>query len=220
MDTRLVDVVVDAVDPSAQAQFWAALLGWSNTGTGLLAPADDAWDLGLVFHQVSEPKTVKNRIHLELATRRDDVVSRALDLGARRLDLGQGDVPWEVLADPEGNEFCVLPPHPRYDTGAVAAILVESNDPPRLGRFWSLATGWPVEVTNDEVVALRSPSGQWLEFLRGDNPKRGKDRVRFELEGTDRQALIDAGATPLDLGLADPEGHEFGLRRRAPRARR
>jgi len=83
-------------------------------------------------------------------------VSRALDLGARRLDLGQGDVPWEVLADPEGNEFCVLPPHPRYDTGAVAAILVESNDPPRLGRFWSLATGWPVEVTNDEVVALRS----------------------------------------------------------------
>ncbi len=105
MDTRLVDVLVDAVDPRAQAQFWAALLGWSSTGTGVRAPADDAWDLGLVFRPVSEPKTVKNRIHLELATRLDDVVERALDLGARRLDLGQGDVPWDVLADPEGHEF-------------------------------------------------------------------------------------------------------------------
>jgi predicted enzyme related to lactoylglutathione lyase len=215
MDTRLVDVLVDAVDPRAQAQFWAALLGWSNTGAGVRAPADDAWDLGLMFQPVSEPKTVKNRIHLELATRRDDVVARALDLGARRLDLGQGDVPWEVLADPEGNEFCVLPPHPRYDTGAVAAILVESDDPPRLGRFWSLAIGWPVEVTNDEVVALRSPRGQWLELLRSHSPKQGRDRVRLGLAGTDRQGLIDAGATSSDLGLADPEGHEFELRVRA-----
>ncbi|MFI9380466.1 VOC family protein [Kutzneria sp. NPDC052558] len=209
MDSRLADVVVDALDPAAQARFWAALLGWTNTGTSLRAPADDAWDLGLVFQAATEPKTVKNRIHLELATRRDDVVARALDLGARRLDLGQGDVPWEVLADPEGNEFCVLPPHPRYDTGAVAAILVEAADPSTLGRFWSLATGWPVEVTNEEVVALRSPAGQWLEFLRGDSTKRARDRVRFRLAGTDRQALLDAGATQLGACLVDPEGHEF-----------
>ncbi len=165
-----------------------------------------------MFHPVSESKAVRNRIHLELSTRRDDVLERALDLGARRLDLGQGDVPWDVLADPEGNEFCVLQPHPRYDTGAVAAILVESDDPQRLGRFWSLATGWPVEVTNDEVVALRSSRGQWLELLRSHSPKQGRDRVRLVLAGPDRQGLIDAGALPTELGLADPEGHEFELR--------
>jgi hypothetical protein len=56
MDTRLVDVVVDALDPQSQEQFWAALLGWASTGTGLRAPADDAWDLGLVFHPVADPE--------------------------------------------------------------------------------------------------------------------------------------------------------------------
>ena len=178
MDTRLVNVVIDAADPGRQADFWSAVLGWQITPAGLRAPDDDAWDLGLVFVPVPEPKTVKNRIHLELASRspahQTEVVDRALRLGARRLDLGQGDVPWVVLADPEGNEFCVLDPHPRYATGAVAAILVEATDPAPLARFWSAATGWPVEVTNDEVVALRSPRGQWLEFLRFPHPKTVK----------------------------------------------
>jgi len=65
-----------------------------------------------MFAPVPEPRTVKNRIHLELVSRspehRTELVERALRLGARHLDLGQGDVPWGVLADPEGHEFCVL----------------------------------------------------------------------------------------------------------------
>ena len=68
-------------------------------------------DVKLVFARVPEPKTVKNRMHIDIAPRgaeQDEEVSRLETLGARRIDIGQGDVPWVVMADPEGNEFCVL----------------------------------------------------------------------------------------------------------------
>ena len=64
---------------------------------------------GLIFGSVPERKTIKNRLHLDF--RPDDQaaeVDRLLALGARRVDIGQGEQPWVVLADPEGNEFCVL----------------------------------------------------------------------------------------------------------------
>ena len=84
---------------------------------------------------VPEPKTVKNRVHLDLATtsaaHQADLVARLQDLGATPADVGQGDVSWTVLADPEGNEFCVLAPWPGgRDTGPVAAVTVDCADPP------------------------------------------------------------------------------------------
>lgn len=67
---------------------------------------------GLLFVAVSERKTSKNRIHLDFRPDdRDREVDRLLSLGATRADVGQGEQSWVVLADPEGNEFCVLGPH-------------------------------------------------------------------------------------------------------------
>ena len=116
MSVRLYHVVVDAHDPHALAAFWAAALRQH-----VLAADDDevvvGSDLnaypGLCFLRVPEDKLVKNRLHLDLDPDDQDAeVARLIELGARKVDIGQGpDVTWEVLADPEGNEFCVLRPH-------------------------------------------------------------------------------------------------------------
>ncbi|MFE1440252.1 VOC family protein [Streptomyces sp. NPDC058739] len=105
-------VVVDAADPVALGRWWTAALGWVVLNDSALEyeirPAPDRVP-GLIFVPVPEGKAVKNRLHLDF--RPDDQaaeVARLLALGARRADVGQGEQPWVVLADPEGNEFCVL----------------------------------------------------------------------------------------------------------------
>ena len=107
-------VIVDAHDPLALGRWWAQALGWVFVGDDPdeveIRPAPDTMP-GLLFAPVTEPKTVKNRLHLDFRpVDRDAEVERFLSLGATRVDVGQGDVPWVVLADPEGNEFCVLGP--------------------------------------------------------------------------------------------------------------
>jgi hypothetical protein len=114
----LAAVVVDAGDPAAQADFWAAAAGCpigyrSDDVVSLHRPGGRPPDIDFV--RVAEAKTGKNRVHLDVAPGREDnrdaEVSRLIGLGARRVDVGQGpEVTWVVLADPEGNEFCVLRP--------------------------------------------------------------------------------------------------------------
>jgi hypothetical protein len=117
MGAVLREIVVDCNDPVRVAGFWSAVLGWEVQGR----PDDEfVWmsesgapfpDLVIVFGRVPERKTVKNRVHLDVSPvgcSRDEEVERLLELGARRVDIGQGETPWVVLADPEGNEFCVL----------------------------------------------------------------------------------------------------------------
>src|SRR5688572_22446161 len=112
MASRFTELVVDAVDPDRLARFWMAVLGWQPTGTynGLVEIADPAGSRpSLVFVPVPEPKVLKNRLHLDLnpvGCDQEQEVARLIELGARRVDIGQGDVPWVVLADPEGNELC------------------------------------------------------------------------------------------------------------------
>lgn len=107
----------DAADPVALARFWSGLLGWDtdepdDDGEVVVSPpaGSPPGTLALLFVPVPEGKTAKNRLHLDL--RPDDqaaAVARAEALGAHRIDIGQGeDVSWVVLADPEGNEFCIL----------------------------------------------------------------------------------------------------------------
>jgi len=127
LGTRLTEVVVDCSDPAAQAAFWAAALGYHVTrsehgqveiGPWEREPSDLADQVRraptpptLVFVAVPEGKTVKNRLHLDIRPvdgSQEAEVERLLGLGARHVDIGQGEVPWVVLADPEGNEFCVL----------------------------------------------------------------------------------------------------------------
>jgi predicted enzyme related to lactoylglutathione lyase len=239
MPTRLVHVVVDAADPSGLASFWAAALGWETTDES--AEEVDVWPAGysypdpaalpLVFVPVAEPKSGKNRVHLDLATtstaHQAAWVSRLRGLGATHVDVGQGDVPWVVLADPEGNEFCVLEPRDEYrDTGPVAAVVIDCADPAALAPFWVSAAGWPVARAEDDIVGLRSPAGTgpYLELLQVPDRKSVKDRLHPDVapyHGDDPAAelarLAHAGATPADVGqgdvawtvLADPDGNEF-----------
>jgi hypothetical protein len=118
MSLRIQTVSFDSQDPARIASFWEAVLGWRRTydepDEVVLEPpagsAEDGVSPDVLFARVPEDKTVKNRIHLDL--RPDDQaaeVARLEGLGARRVSVGQGDdVSWVVLADPDGNEFCVL----------------------------------------------------------------------------------------------------------------
>jgi predicted enzyme related to lactoylglutathione lyase len=115
MTSTIAVLAIDAMEPRRVADFWAAALGWQiidedDDGVSI-APSTGAWPTIDVF-RVPESKSVKNRLHLDLranGTSTDDEVNRLLQLGARMADVGQSpDSTWTVLADPEGNEFCVL----------------------------------------------------------------------------------------------------------------
>jgi hypothetical protein len=123
MAGKFTELAIDCADPAALARFWCAVLDYEvqdeddeivtigspavpggRTRPGPVPPA-------LTFARVPEGKTVKNRLHIDINPTdrpQDDEVRRLLDLGARHADVGQGDVSWVVLTDPEGNEFCVL----------------------------------------------------------------------------------------------------------------
>jgi hypothetical protein len=113
MALRIDNLCIDASDPRVLGEWWAELLGWKVADAGedefsIQSPEDGR---ELLFCRVPERKGVKNRLHLDL--RPDDQaaeVARAEKMGARRVDVGQGEQTWVVLADPEGNEFCILSP--------------------------------------------------------------------------------------------------------------
>jgi predicted enzyme related to lactoylglutathione lyase len=234
MPTRLMQVAVDAADPAALARWWAEALGWAIT---LEEPGDveigppDGLGVPLEFGLVDDPRVTKNRVHLDLcsadAADQAAQVARLTGLGARPADIGQRDVPWVVLADPEGNEFCVLESRDDYTgTGAVAAIVIDAADPAALAPFWVEAVGWSLAETTGWSASLRAPSGTgpFLELIRVPDPKRVKNRLHLDVapyRGDDQAAevarLRALGATPADVGqgdvpwvvLADPEGNEF-----------
>ena len=236
MSTRLVNLVADAADPAASGHWWAEALGWEVTfetrhEVAVEPPEPGGLGIPLVFVPVADTKTVPNRVHLDLASpsaaAQAALVARLLDLGATLADVGQGQVPWVVLADPDGNEFCVLEPRDRYrDTGPLAAVVMAAADPVALARFWAEAAAWPLAGADDQLATLRHPSGRgpFLELVRSSAPKVTKNRLHIDLAphpGDDPEAevarLLDLGATPADIGqgqvpwtvLADLEGNEF-----------
>ncbi|WP_229070448.1 VOC family protein [Actinoplanes sp. DH11] len=123
MASRFTELSIDCHDPRGLARFWSAVLGyqiiderpdlveiaaWEPTAEAVRAAPQPPT---MIFAKKSEGKVVKNRLHLDVSpidVSRDEEVERLIALGARRVDVGQGDVSWVVLADPEGNEFCVL----------------------------------------------------------------------------------------------------------------
>jgi predicted enzyme related to lactoylglutathione lyase len=110
--SRWYSVVIDCNDLEREVSFWQAVLGYKRAYEAddeIVLTNDAESEPGLVFVKVPEPKTVKNRLHIDLAPDdRDAEVERILALGATRADIGQHDVPWVVLRSPEGNELCVL----------------------------------------------------------------------------------------------------------------
>jgi len=177
------------------------------------------------------PKTGKNRVHLDLVSEspehQSEMVDRLVALGARRIDIGQGDVSWVVLADPEGNEFCVvLRGEFLATTDLLGAIVFEPADP-IVGRFWSDATGWPIVYDHDGDCAIRDADGRG-PFITFGPPsgaaKTGKNRLHLDIapptdgdQDAEVERLIALGARRIDIGqgnvswvvLADPEGNEL-----------
>jgi hypothetical protein len=123
MTSKFTELAIDCADPRALARFWCAVLDYEvRDEDGELVTIGPAAGPGgtdrpgpvppvLTFARVPEGKTVKNRLHIDVSPsdrEQEEEVRRLLGLGARRADVGQGDESWVVLADPEGNEFCVL----------------------------------------------------------------------------------------------------------------
>jgi predicted enzyme related to lactoylglutathione lyase len=116
---RITEIVVDSADPHRLAQFWAEVLGWVVTDSDdhdveIRPESTDARTSivpSLLFQRVPEGKTAKNRLHLDVNgfdADQEAELARLLALGATHADIGQGEQRWYVLADPEGNEFCLL----------------------------------------------------------------------------------------------------------------
>lgn len=231
----LENVVVDATDPQALGRFWEAALGTERLTdepegfeTRLAVP--DGPVLDLCFQRVSDPPAGPRRLRLDLlgGEEQQRVVERLLALGASRPHIGQGQVPWVVLADPEGNPFRVTEEPAAYvDTGPVAALPLDVADPDRDREFWSWLTGWAPVEGSGLPSSLRHPShrGPFLELCPETEPKGpGKNRMHLDVRlepGDDAdavaRAIADRGGRELHLDwgdlpwrvFADPSGNEF-----------
>jgi predicted enzyme related to lactoylglutathione lyase len=234
MTSLLHALCFDANDPLRLARFWAGVLGWEpaddpHEGIAIL-PGDDT-GFRIRFLSTRERKTGQNRMHFDLTSTslkdQQETVTTALGLGARHIDIGQrpqeGHV---VLADPEGNEFCVIEPGNSFlaDCGFIGALACDGSQ--EVGHFWSEALGWPLVWDQDQETAIRSPHGGPKITWGGPPlmPRTGKDRLRFDLAPPadgDQQAeadrLVSLGATRIGIGqdevgwvvMADPDGNEF-----------
>lgn len=213
-----------AHDPRALARFWSGLLDWEIDGETLV-PNDDT-GVRLRFTPSEKPKSRKNHAHFDLTSEsiedQRNIVAKALELGARHIDIGQSpDEEHVVLADPEGNEFCVIEPGNTFlaECGFVGALACDGSQ--EVGYFWSEALGWPLVWDRDQETAIRSPHGG-PKITWGGPPfaaKTGPNRVRFALSGplSDVDRLVSLGATRLGIGesglveMADPDGNEFSV---------
>jgi len=229
MGSRLVALGFDAHDPELLARFWAGVLDRAVADDGVTLLADDDLQFSIRFLPTDVPKTQPNQIHFDLTSSSLDAqqrtVERALELGGSHLDIGQGDVDHVVMADPEGNEFCVIEPGNGFlaDTGTIGAL--SSDGSQAVGYFWSEALGWPLVWDQDEETAIQSPRGG-SKISWGGPPLRvkdGRNRLRLELSPGDLDQhaevdrLLSLGARRVDTGredadrvvLADPDGNEF-----------
>lgn len=227
MTARLVAVTFDVTDPARVGSFWARLLDRDVIAEpdGVLLPAVGG-QVGLRFAATSTPKTGRNRLHLHVtSTSRDDrqrVVDTALTLGAEHFDAGQ--LPEEehvVLADPGGDEFCVIEPGNRFLAGCGRLGEVACDGSRTVGLFWQRALGWPLVWDRDDETAIQSPGGGTKISWGGGTPTApARTRQRFDLVATDpsREAerLVALGAAVVGerggrVGLTDPDGHELRL---------
>ncbi|MFE2531019.1 VOC family protein [Streptomyces sp. NPDC059371] len=234
MTSRLFAICFNATRPSDLARFWSGVLGWRSADgpdddVAILPP--DGSGFRIRFLPSQEPRTGRNQAHFDLpsATPEDQrqTVARALELGGEHIDVGQ--LPEEehvVLADPDGNEFCVIEAGNKFlaDTGVIGALACDGTQ--EVGYFWSEALRWPLVWDQDQETAIQSPDGGTKITWGGPPvaPKAGTNRLFFELAlpaDADREAelarLVSLGATRTSTGeghsdrvlLLDPDGNEF-----------
>jgi catechol 2,3-dioxygenase-like lactoylglutathione lyase family enzyme len=227
MSLRLVAVNFDAHDPEALGAFWAGMLGRKivEEANGVLLPGNDT-QLGLRFVAATTEKSGRNRLHLHLtsSTTEDQrrTVETVLKLGGRRfgtkpLPMGRGYI---FLADPGGNEFCVIEPGNNYLAGCGFLGEFTCDGTREVGLFWRDALGWPLVWDQGKQTAIQSPRGgtkiSWDSWPAA--PKNGRNRQQFDLAApepaVEAERLVALGATVLGdrdggIGLADPDGNEF-----------
>ncbi|MFD6415209.1 VOC family protein [Streptomyces sp. NPDC060194] len=239
MTTTLDALCFDAKDPERIAEFWGAFLGWERSADprdGIAIVPSGGTGFQLRFVACASEKTGQNAAHFDLTSTSEEgqkaTVERALELGARHVDVGQ--LPEEghvVLADPEGNEFCVIEPGNAFlaGTGFIGALAGDGSR--AVGHFWSQALDWPLVWDENEETAIQAPYGGTKLTWGGPPllPGTGHMRVSYDLAppaGGDQAAeierLLALGARRIDGGgpdasgrvvLTDPDGREFGVLR-------
>jgi catechol 2,3-dioxygenase-like lactoylglutathione lyase family enzyme len=235
MICHLFALSIDAHDPLRLARFWSGVLGRELTEDpheGVVLPPGDDTSLRLRFVPAQEPKTVQNRLHFDLTSSVEEdqqrTVARALELGGQHIDVGQRpDEGHVVLADPEGNEFCVIPAGNKFlaGCGLIGALACDGSQ--QVGYFWSEALGWPLVWDQDEETAIQSPQGGTKITWGGPPlmPRGGdRDRLRFDVSpaaGVPQETVVDRlvslGAARVAAGqdglgavrMTDPDGNEF-----------
>ncbi|MFJ4471720.1 VOC family protein [Streptomyces sp. NPDC089424] len=231
MSSRLFAISFDAHQPQRLAHFWSGVLGLERAddtydGVALLSGNDAGYRLGFCYSPAQ--KGAQNRLHFDLTSSsledQRETVARALDLGARHADVGQGpDASHVVLADPEGNEFCVSEPGVDFLAGCGFLGALACDGSQAVGCFWSEALGWPLVWDQDEETAIQSPNGGTKLTWGGPPlmPDPGKDLHMDLAPEDDQQAeverLLSLGAKRLGPApggdgavlLADPDGNEF-----------
>ena len=232
MALRLEAVTFEVADAAAVAAFWAGLLGREvlTESGGAFLPGDNR-QVGLRFVTSDSEQVGPRQLHLHLTSgsleHQQRTVETALRLGGRRTDVGQGPGDRHVvLADPGGNELCVIEPGNSYLAGTGYLGEVTCDGTRDVGLFWRDALGWPLVWDHSEQTAVQSPLGgtkiswdSWAGPRLG--PKSGRNRQRFDLVTADltseAERLVSLGATrlfdlPDAVELADPDSNEFLLR--------
>lgn len=239
MAAQLVALCIDAHDPLRLARFWGGVLGWEQADDpdGIALIPNDDTGFRIRFLPSEAEKVRQNQAHFDLTSAtpemQKETVARALALGGRHHDVGQGpDATHVVLADPEGNEFCVIEAGNTFlaECGFIGALASDGSQ--EVGYFWSRVLGWPLVWDQDQETAIRSPRGGPKITWGGPpfTPKVGRNRLRFDLVADgDLQAelgrLIALGAGRVGSGsgsdfdsgprgeveVTDPDGNEFML---------
>jgi predicted enzyme related to lactoylglutathione lyase len=238
MTVELVALAIDAVAPAELARFWAHALRWDlredAAGAVELVPTDHT-TFRLLFRAGATAKARQNPIHFDLTTTSVDdqerQVANLLANGARPVDIGQcGDEGHVVLADPEGNELCVIEPGNSFLAGCPRLGAVNCDGTRALGHFFSAVLGWPLIWHQDEETAIESPAGSGPKITWSGPPlmpKSSRERVHFHLapaaDATAKAALdqlLQFGAARLDVAgqgcqravsVADVDGNKLCL---------
>ncbi|MCA0331014.1 MAG: VOC family protein [Actinobacteria bacterium] len=232
-DCSFKDLCLDAVDSHVLASFWGRALGRrvESTDDGGYAvrpsadPAENMW-----VDPVPEARLAKTRVHLDVRLPSADPAP-LLEAGATLVSEPEGEQRWWVLADPDGNLFCAMPPAPpewgapAVDVPTPFELVVDAADPVAIAAWWAERTGGTAQTRDGAPYswiqgAAGFPWYAWV-FTQVPEPKTVKNRLHWDVSlapgAQTPKALIDAGATILREPddeirwwvLADPEGNEF-----------
>ncbi|WP_020016504.1 VOC family protein [Promicromonospora sukumoe] len=225
-DATFKDLVIDASDGPVLAAFWSAALGLRSGPAGDSAAAfllaDDVPEHRVWINEVPEPRTVKQRVHLDLHATVEELERLGASAAAEYPDIEQDD--WTVLRDPEGGELCAFPQQAatvgRY---RLNALVVDAADPAVVSAWWGERLGLePERFSGRPWYRLGHGAGlpAQMLFIPVPEPKSVKNRIHWDVWG-DTERFLAAGATLLTSRedspdphvfwdvLADPEGNEF-----------